>query len=224
MENTVNGPEKRKPKGPIKFQISLNEEQKQAKDIILENPVTVLRGQAGSGKTLLACQVALDMLFKREIDKIVITRPTVAKEEIGFLPGNMKDKLDPWLAPVYANLYMLYNKEKIDKLLEEQVIEILPFAFMRGRTLVDSYVIVDEAQNVTHNQMEMVIGRLGVGSKMVICGDISQIDLKSKKESGFGFLNNLEAQVKGFKIFTLKQNHRHPIVSEILEVYKQYND
>jgi phosphate starvation-inducible protein PhoH len=174
--------------------------------------------------TLVACQVALDMLFKRDVEKIVITRPTVAKEEIGFLPGNMKDKLDPWLAPIYANLYMLYNKDKINKLLEEGIIEILPFAFMRGRTLVDTFVIVDEAQNVTHTQMEMVIGRLGMNSKMVICGDVSQIDLKSKKESGFGFLGTVEANVKGFRIFTLKQNHRHPIVPNILEIYKNYND
>jgi phosphate starvation-inducible PhoH-like protein len=202
----------------------LNEEQKQAKDLILNNPITVLRGQAGSGKTLVACQVALDMLFKKEIEKIVITRPTVAKEEIGFLPGNMKDKLDPWLAPVYANLYMLYNKEKINKYLEQNTIEILPFAFMRGRTLVNTFVIVDEAQNVTHTQMEMVIGRLGIGSKMAICGDVSQIDLKSKKESGFGFLNTIESQVEGFKIFTLKQNHRHSIVPKILDIYKNYND
>lgn len=215
---------KRKPKGPIKFNIQLNEEQKEAKDEILANDITVLRGQAGSGKTLVACQVALDMLFKREIEKIVITRPTVAKEEIGFLPGNMKDKLDPWLAPIYANLYILYNREKIDKLLEEGIIEILPFAFMRGRTLMETFVIVDEAQNVTHTQMEMVIGRLGIDSKMVICGDVSQIDLKSKKESGFGFLNTVAASVKGFTIFTLKQNHRHKIVPEILEIYKNYTD
>lgn len=215
---------KRKPKGPIKFNIQLNEEQKEAKDEIMANDITVLRGQAGSGKTLLACQVALDMLFKRDLEKIVITRPTVAKEEIGFLPGNMKDKLDPWLAPIYANLYMLYNKEKINKLLEEGIIEILPFAFMRGRTLMDTFVIVDEAQNVTHNQMEMVIGRLGINSKMVICGDVSQIDLKSKKESGFGFLNTVAASVKGFTIFTLKKNHRHKIVPEILEIYKNYTD
>ncbi len=215
---------KRKPKGPIKFNIQLNEEQKEAKDEILANDITVLRGQAGSGKTLVACQVALDMLFKREIEKIVITRPTVAKEEIGFLPGNMKDKLDPWLAPIYANLYILYNREKIDKLLEEGIIEILPFAFMRGRTLMETFVIVDEAQNVTHTQMEMVIGRLGIDSKMVICGDVSQIDLKSKKESGFGFLNTIAASVKGFTIFTLKQNHRHKIVPEILEIYKNYTD
>jgi len=215
---------KRKPKGPIKFNIQLNEEQKEAKDEIMANDITVLRGQAGSGKTLLACQVALDMLFKRDLEKIVITRPTVAKEEIGFLPGNMKDKLDPWLAPIYANLYMLYNKDKIDKLLEEGIIEILHFAFMRGRTLMDTFVIVDEAQNVTHNQMEMVIGRLGINSKMVICGDVSQIDLKSKKESGFGFLNTVAASVKGFAIFTLKKNHRHKIVPEILEIYKNYTD
>lgn len=220
MEN----PDKRKPKGDIKFSLSLNDEQKIAKAEILQNDITVLKGMAGSGKTLLAVQVALDMLFKREVEKIIITRPTVSKEEIGFLPGNMKDKLDPWLAPIYANLHILYNKEKIDKLLEENVIEILPFAFMRGRTARNSFIIVDEAQNVTNTQMEMVIGRLGQGSKMVICGDLSQIDLKSKKESGFGFLPTIEANVKGFKIITLLQNHRHHIVPEILDIYKKYQE
>lgn len=220
MENT----EKRKPKGEIKFQISLNEEQKEAKAEILQNTITVLKGMAGSGKTLVACQVALDMLFKREIEKIIITRPTVAKEEIGFLPGNMKDKLDPWLAPIYANLYILYNKEKIDKLLEENVIEVLPFAFMRGRTATNSFIIVDEAQNVTDTQMEMVIGRLGIGSKMIICGDTSQIDLKSKKDSGLDFLKKIEMEVPFFKIITLLKNHRHPIVPQILDVYKRYQE
>lgn len=215
--------EKRKPKGPIKFKLSLNEEQKEAKSIILENPVSVIRGAAGSGKTLLAVQIALDMLFNREIEKIVITRPTVAKEEIGFLPGSMKEKLDPWLAPIYANLHMLYEKEKIDKLLEEEIIEILPFPFMRGRTLVNSCVIVDEAQNVTQSQMEMVIGRLGKGSKIIICGDSTQIDLKNKKESGLDFLNTVSARIQGVKIITLKKNHRHPIVPDILEIYKEYS-
>jgi phosphate starvation-inducible PhoH-like protein len=223
MENDV-FKEKRKPKGPIKFNVTLNEEQKEAKEIILNNPITVLKGMAGSGKTLLACQIALDMLFKREIEKIVITRPTVAREEIGFLPGNLKEKLDPWLAPIYSNLYILYNKEKIDKLLDEGIIEVLPFAFMRGRTLVNSFIIVDEAQNVTHAQTEMIVSRLGLGSKMVICGDTSQIDLKNKKESGMGFFTTLVDRVKGFKIFTLKKNHRHPIVPEILEIYKEYQD
>ena len=98
--------EKRKPKGDIKFKLSLNEEQKEAKQVILDNPVVLLKGMAGSGKTLLACQIALDMVFKREMEKIVITRPTVAKEDIGFLPGDLKEKMDPWLAPIYSNLYL----------------------------------------------------------------------------------------------------------------------
>lgn len=225
MDHTSNaGPDKKKPKGPIKFNLSLNEEQKEAKNIILSNPITVLKGMAGSGKTLLACQVALDMLFKKEIDKIVITRPTVAREEIGFLPGNLKEKLDPWLAPIYSNLYLLYNREKIDQLLDDGVIEVLPFAFMRGRTLVNSFIIVDEAQNVSHLQTEMIMSRLGLGSKMVICGDMSQTDLKNKKESGMAFFQTLENKVEGFKIFVLKQNHRHPIVPEILQIYKEYQD
>jgi len=216
--------QKRKPKGPIRFKSALNEEQKKAKEVVINNDVTVLKGKAGSGKTFLACQIALDMLFKRDISKIIITRPTVSKEEIGFLPGDMKDKLDPWLAPIYANLHLLYNKDKINKELDEGNIEVLPFAFMRGRTAVDSIVIVDEAQNVTHSQMEMVIGRLGQNSKMIICGDTSQIDLKSKKESGFAFLTTIASEVKGFEIFTLEKNHRHPIVPEILDIYKKYND
>ena len=218
-----NWSQKKKPKNPIKFKLSLNQEQKEAKQIIYDNPVSVLRGMAGSGKTLLAVQIALDLLFNREIEKIVITRPTVSKEDIGFLPGSMKEKLDPWLAPIYANLEMLYDKEKIEKFLNDEIIEILPFPFMRGRTLVNACVIVDEAQNVTTGQMEMALGRLGIGSKMIICGDSAQIDLKSKKESGFDFLNTLAARIQGVKVINLKQNHRHPIVSEILEVYKEYN-
>jgi phosphate starvation-inducible protein PhoH and related proteins len=215
---------KRRPKNPIKFNISLNEEQKAAKEIILTNPVTVLRGMAGSGKTLVAVQVALDLLFTKQVEKIIITRPTVAKEDIGFLPGDIREKMDPWLAPIYHNLYLLYSKEKIDREVEEGNIEILPFAFMRGRTFVNSFVIVDEAQNVTHTQMEMVLGRLGVNSWLTICGDIAQIDLKDKRQTGFSFLNRLEEQVKGFRVVTLLQNHRHPIVEPILKVYQTFRD
>ena len=216
--------QKRKPKNPIKFQLQLNEEQKQAKALIVENPVVVLKGMAGSGKTLVAVQAALDMLFSKEVEKIIITRPTVAKEELGFLPGDLKEKMDPWLAPIYHNLYMLYGKEKVDKELEYGNIEIVPFAFMRGRTFVDAFVIVDEAQNVTHDQMETVLGRLGKNSKMVICGDLAQIDLKVKKETGFSFLTRIEEQVKGFKVFALLANHRHEIVSPILKVYQDFRD
>lgn len=216
--------QKRKPKQPIKFNVQLNEEQKRVKATILDADITVLKGMAGSGKTLLATQVALDMLFTKEVEKIIITRPTVSKEEIGFLPGDIREKMDPWLAPIYHNLYILYNKEKIEKEIELGNIEIVPFAFMRGRTFTNSFVIVDEAQNVTHNQMEAVLGRLGQASKMVICGDISQIDLKDKRESGFSFLSRVEEQVKGFKIEVLKQNHRHRIVPDILEVYQTFRD
>ena len=215
---------KRRPKRPIKFNVQLNEEQKQAKALILENPITMLKGMAGSGKTLVATQVALDMLFTKKVDKVIITRPTVAKEEIGFLPGDIREKMDPWLAPIYHNLFMLYNEEKVRKELDNGNIEIVPFAFMRGRTFVNSFVIVDEAQNVTHNQMETVIGRLGKGSKMVICGDLAQIDLKNKRDTGFSFLARLEEHVQGFKTASLEQNHRHDIVAPILDVYKTFRD
>lgn len=216
--------QKRKLKKPIKFNIQLNEEQKQAKSLIIDNPAVVIKGMAGSGKTLISVQAGLDMLFNKEVEKIIITRPTVSKEEIGFLPGDLREKMDPWLAPIYHNLYMLYGKEKIDKELEKGNIEIVPFAFMRGRTFTDSFVIVDEAQNVTHDQMETVLGRLGKDSKMVICGDIAQIDLKSKKDSGLSFLSRVEEHVEGFKIISLKSNHRHEIVSPILKVYETFRD
>jgi len=216
--------EKRKPKGEIKFRLSLNEEQKEAKQIILDNPVTLIKGMAGSGKTLLACQIALDMVFKKEMDKIVITRPTVSKEEIGFLPGDLKEKMDPWLAPIYSNLYLLYDKDKIDKMVQENQIEIVPFAFMRGRTFPNCFVIVDECQNITGPQTEMMLGRLGKGGKIVFCGDLAQVDLKSKKDSGISFFTRLEERIKGVRIITLKKNHRHEIVEEILKVYDEFRD
>ena len=216
--------EKRRPKNPIKFKINLNDEQKAAKEVVLQTPITLLKGMAGSGKTLLACQIALDMLFKKDTEKIVITRPTVAREEIGFLPGDIKEKLDPWLAPIYANLYLLYDKEKIDKMIADGTIEIVPFAFMRGRTFPNNVVIVDECQNITHAQTELVLGRLGKGGKMIFCGDLSQTDLKNKKDSGIGFFNRLEENIRGVKVITLKTNHRHEIVEPILKVYEDYRD
>lgn len=216
--------EKRRPKNPIKFKVTLNEEQKQAKKLIIENPITVIRGMAGSGKTLVAAQCALDMLFTKKVDKVIITRPTVSKEDIGFLPGDIREKMDPWLAPIHHNLFMLYNEEKVKKEMDDGNIEIVPFAFMRGRTFVDSFIIVDEAQNVTHNQMETVIGRLGRNSKMAICGDIAQIDLRNKRDTGFSFLNRLEENVEGVKTINLMSNHRHEIVAPVLKVYETFRD
>lgn len=210
---------KRVPKNPIKFQLTLNEEQKEAKRLILSNAITVLKGKAGSGKTLVACQAALDMLFTRQIDSIVITRPTVSKEDIGFLPGSLAEKMDPWVSPIYANMYNLYKKEKIDAIIHEGLVEIVPLSFMRGRTFLNSFIIVDEAQNVTHDQMQMVLSRIGINSKMVICGDLRQNDLKVQSSTGFDFLCQLKGKVKEFDIMELQKNHRHSIVDEILREY-----
>ena len=212
---------KRKPKNPIKFKITLNEEQKEAKAKILENTVTLLAGSAGSGKTLLACQIALEKLFMREIDKIIITRPTVSKEEIGFLPGDLREKMDPWVQPIYQNMFALYDKVKIEKCIEEGKIEIVPVSFMRGRTFLDSIVIVDEAQNVTHEQMEMIVTRLGLRSKMIICGDAHQTDLKKKEESGFKFLYSAARKVKNLCGVTLVTNHRDSIVEDLINIYNE---
>jgi len=213
--------EKRKPKNPIKFKITLNEEQKEAKAKILDSTLTLLAGKAGSGKTMLACQIALDKLFMREIDKIIITRPTVSKEDIGFLPGDLREKMDPWVQPIYQNMFALYDKVKIEKLIEEGKIEIVPVSFMRGRTFLDSIIIVDEAQNVTHEQMEMIVTRIGLRSKMIICGDDHQVDLKSKRDSGFRFLYTAARRIKNMTAVTLMNNHRDPIVDDLLEVYEE---
>lgn len=216
--------EKRILKNPIKFKIQLNEEQKLAKEEILNNTLTILAGSAGSGKTLLACQIALDGLFRRQYEKVIITRPTVSKEEIGFLPGDLREKMDPWVQPIYQNMFLLYDKEKIEKCIQDGQIEIVPVSFMRGRTFVDSCIIVDEAQNVTHEQMEMIVTRLGLRSKMIICGDDHQVDLKSKRDSGFRFLYASARGIKNMVGITLKQNHRDPIVSELIELYEDAAD
>ena len=212
---------KRTPKNSINFQIQLNEEQKTAKSTILNNTITLLGGAAGSGKTLLACNIALDGLFRRQYEKIIITRPTVSKEDIGFLPGDMREKMDPWVQPIYQNFYTLYGKDRMQKYFEDESIEIVPVSFMRGRTFLDSIVIVDEAQNVTHQQMEMIVSRLGLRSKMIICGDAHQIDLRKKSDSGFKFLYKASRKVKNLEAITLTTNHREPIVEDLLEFYRE---
>jgi phosphate starvation-inducible PhoH-like protein len=213
--------EKRKPKGPIKFNIQLNEEQKRAKEQILYNTVTVLKGKAGSGKSLLAANIALDLLFSREIEKIIITRPTVvAGQDIGFLPGDVNEKLAPFTAPVYENMHRLYNKEKIEKCIADGEIEIVPVSFMRGRNFTNCLVVIDEAQNLTDTQMELLLTRICHGSKMIFCGDGAQIDLKDRKTSGFDVVCKHMKDVPGFEVITLEKNHRHEIVEYILDIYK----
>ena len=215
---------KRIPKNPIKFKIQLNDEQKQAKAEILENTITLLAGQAGSGKTLLACNVALDGLFRRMYDKVIITRPTVSKEEIGFLPGDLREKMDPWVQPIYQNMFLLYDKSKVERYIEKSEIEIVPVSFMRGRTFVNSIVIVDEAQNVTHDQMEMIVTRLGKGSKMIVCGDTHQVDLKKKEDSGFKFLYNGAKKIKEMQSITLVTNNKADVVQDLIDYYNDAYD
>jgi phosphate starvation-inducible PhoH-like protein len=153
--------QKKKPKGPINFKIHLNEEQKAAKSEILNNVISVIRGKAGSGKSLLAANIALDLLFKKEIEKIIITRPTVvAGEDIGFLPGDINSKLAPFTAPVYENMHRLYDKVKIEECIEKGLIEIVPISFMRGRNFTDCLVVVDESQNLTDTQTELILTRI----------------------------------------------------------------
>ena len=213
--------QKRKPKNPIKFKITLNEEQKEAKSKILNSTLTLLAGKAGSGKTLLACQIALEKLFMKEAEKVIITRPTVSKEDIGFLPGDLREKMDPWVQPIYQNMFALYDKVKIEKLIEDGVIEIVPVSFMRGRTFLDSVIIVDEAQNVTHEQMEMIVTRIGLRSTMIICGDDHQVDLKSRRDSGFKFLYTAARRIKNMVGISLMTNHRDPIVDDLLDIYEE---
>jgi phosphate starvation-inducible PhoH-like protein len=204
-------------KNKIQFNMSLNAEQKETKARILQDTISVLIGKAGSGKTLLATQIALEALFYREVDRVIITRPTVSNEDIGFLPGSMKEKMDPWLSPIQANMIMLTNKAKIEKLMSEDTIEISPISFLRGRTFVKAFVIVDESQNVTKTQLEMILSRLGMNSKMILTGDSSQTDLKNKKDSGLPYLLNMADTINGLGVYELKTNHRHPIVEDILK-------
>ena len=208
-------------KNKIQFQITLNEEQKRIKADALQDDISVFVGKAGSGKTLLATQIALECLFYREVEKIIITRPTVSNEDLGFLPGNIKEKMDPWVSPIQANMFQLYSKQKIEKLMHEDVIEIAPISFLRGRTFVNACVIVDESQNVTKAQMEMILSRLGINSKMMLTGDISQIDLKQKKDSGLPYLFNMNNKIEGLGVYELKTNHRHPIVDDILKYFEE---
>jgi len=217
--------EKRKPKRPIRFGITLNEEQKLAKAEILHHDVTAIKGKAGSGKTMLAVQSGLDQLFNKEVEKLIIARPFVtAGEDIGFLPGGVDDKLSYLTSPIYNIMYDLVGKAKTEKLIQDGDVIVAPFGFLRGNTFSNCFVLVDEAQNATMRQTELMIGRLGMNSKMVFCGDMSQCDLRNKKESGFDFFLKLELAVPKVKVVTLHQNHRHQVVDPILDVFITYRD
>ena len=216
--------EKKIPKTPIKFNVQLNEEQKLVKAQIYENDITVLKGKAGSSKTMLACNVALDLLFKKQIDRIFVARPSVyaENEKLGYLPGGINEKLVGLTTPIIENMYILSNKMSIDKLIEEGKITILPVAFMRGLTLNDSVIILDEWQNATYSQTYMALSRMGKHTKIIVTGDMAQCDLTNKKDSGFDFFKRLEtALLPKFKIIELQSNHRHDLVELISKVYEE---
>ena len=209
------------PKTDVKFSLTLSEEQKQAKEVIINTPWNFIIGKAGSGKTLLAVQVALDLFFKRKVDKIVITRPTVSTEDNGFLPGTEKEKMDPWLVPIRANMRDAYNKPDIlEKMEQEENIELVSLTHFRGRTFNNSVCIVDEFQNLTKQQLQMVLGRLGKNSIMILCGDKQQIDLRFKNDSAVHEIAKL-APSKWVSETVLKDNHRHEGLDEILELLNE---
>ena len=209
---------KKPPKGSVRFSLSLSEEQKSAKQAMLHHPYNFIVGKAGSGKTLLACQVALDMFFKRMINKIIITRPTVSTEDNGFLPGSEKEKMEPWLVPIRSNMRKVYNKPLIlDKLEKQESIELVSLAHFRGRTFENSVVIVDEFQNLTRSQLRMALGRLGKGSTMIFCGDNQQIDLKDKNYSAIVDVSKITESEYVYKRILL-DNHRHPAIDNVFEM------
>tara|TARA_R110002096_G_scaffold233135_7_gene423158 strand:- start:3940 stop:4617 length:678 start_codon:yes stop_codon:yes gene_type:complete len=204
-----------------RFLLTLNEEQKLTKPNILQNDISIVTGKAGSGKTLLACQIALQGILERNYKKIIITRPTVSKEDLGFLPGGIEDKMAPWVSPIYGNMYQLLRKERVDAMVRTDQIEIVPVSYMRGRTFLDSVIIIDECQNLDDTQTLMILQRLGKNSKMIFCGDTDQIDMKQSSSSGLKFLQSIK-DVQGFYVKNLETNHRHPILDNILPIYDKY--
>jgi len=220
---TVQNKKKNPPKGSVRFSISLSDEQKQAKTEILKHPFNFLVGKAGSGKTLLAVQVALDQFFKRQYNKIIITRPTISTEDNGFLPGSEREKMEPWLVPIRSNMRKIYNKPSIlEKMEKEESIELVSLAHFRGRTFDNSVVIVDEFQNLTRSQLAMAIGRLGKDSKIIFCGDSYQIDLKDKNWSAYHDMAKLTNSKYVFKT-VLEDSHRHNAIDDLLELLNGYH-
>ena len=214
-------------KTPKKSVIPRSERQKNYVRALKENDVTISTGPAGTGKTFLAVAVALTMLLEKKIERIILSRPAVeAGERLGFLPGDMKDKVDPYLRPLCDSLYDLLDYEKIQKRIEIGDIEIAPLAFMRGRTLKNSFAILDEAQNATDIQIKMFLTRIGENTKIVINGDPSQVDLPNKNLSGLNRSKKLLGHLKEISVVDFDHSDvvRHPLISKIVKAYSDQNN
>ena len=214
-------------KTPKKSVIPRSERQKNYVSALKESDVIISTGPAGTGKTFLAVAVALTMLLDKRIERIILSRPAVeAGERLGFLPGDMREKVDPYLRPLYDSLYDLLDFEKIQKRIEIGDIEIAPLAFMRGRTLKNSFAILDEAQNATDIQIKMFLTRIGENSKIVINGDPSQVDLPNKSLSGLNKSKKLLGHLKEISVVDFDHTDvvRHPLVSKIVKAYADQNN
>ena len=210
-------------KTPKKSVIARSEKQSEYIKALKENDIIMSLGPAGTGKSFLAVSVAITLLMEKKIDRVILSRPAVeAGEKLGFLPGDMKEKVDPYLRPLYDALYELFGADKIDKKIETGEIEIAPLAFMRGRTLKNCFAILDEAQNATETQIKMFLTRIGENSKLVVNGDPSQVDLINKRDSGLIKSRNILKGLEEIKIIEFDHNDvvRHPLVSKIIRAYQ----
>jgi len=201
--------------------------QKSYVEAIAENTITFGIGPAGTGKTYLAMAKAVAALQAREVNRIILTRPAVeAGEHLGFLPGTLTEKIDPYLRPLFDALHDMLDQDAIPKLMQSGVIEVAPLAYMRGRTLNDSFIILDEAQNTTPEQMKMFLTRLGFGSKMVITGDVTQVDLPNGKNSGLATIRKILEGIDdiAFMVLTAEDVVRHRLISDIVSAYEAYDE
>jgi phosphate starvation-inducible PhoH-like protein len=210
-------------KTPKKSVIARSEKQSEYIKALKENDIVMSLGPAGTGKSFLAVSVAVTLLMEKKIDRVILSRPAVeAGEKLGFLPGDLKEKVDPYLRPLYDALYELFGADKIDKKIETGEIEIAPLAFMRGRTLKNCFAILDEAQNATETQIKMFLTRIGENSKLVVNGDPSQVDLINKRDSGLIKSRNILKDLEEIKVIEFDHNDvvRHPLVSKIIKAYQ----
>lgn len=205
-------------KGEIKYNVTLNEEQKEAKASIIENQIVIITGRAGSGKSLVGAQTALEFLTTKQCDKVLVARSAVeVGKSLGFLPGDLKEKFNPYMEALIENLYKCVDRVKVDELVKQGKIQALPVQFIRGKT-IDDILIVEEAQNLTPKEMEAILTRLGTTGKIVINGDQSQRDINLENGmTGLDFAIDLSKNIEGIVHIKLKQNHRSGLVGKILD-------